>query len=137
MAARVLQPLQLSPPPRFAPIDVRTPRPLRRQVRVQKEEPLRRADALPHVRHLTMFLGHRTGVLAELSQCRHQSRLSGGADACNLDQVCLHCAAPIGGQNGSFRQLSYFLNKAECFVVLIPAGTSWFFWQLVPSLACV
>ena len=137
MAAGVLQARQLGPPPRFAPFDVRTPRPLRRQVGVQEDEPLRRADALPHIRHFAVLLGYRTGVKTALSQCRDKRCLSGGADACNLDQVCLHCAAPIGGQNGYFRQLSYFLNKAECFDVLNLAGTSWFFWQLVPSLACV
>ena len=110
MAAYVLQPLQFSPSPRFAPVDVRTPRALSRQVRIQKEEPPRWADSLPHIRHFAMFLGHRTGVIAKLSKCRDKGCLSGSAYTCNLDQVSLHFAAPIGGQKSSLRQLSYFLN---------------------------
>ena len=134
MAARVFQPLQLGPPPRFAPLDVRAPRPLRGQVRVQKDEPRRRADALPHIRHFAVLLGHRTGVIAELSQCRHKSCLPRGADACNLDQVCFHCAAPIGGRNDSLRKLYEFPHKSESFDFLNPSDPSSSYWLLVPSL---
>jgi len=84
-----------------------------------------------------MFLGHRTGVIAKLSKCRNKGCLSGSAYTCNLDQVSLHFAAPIGGQKSSLRQLSYFLNQTECFDVLNPSSLYWIFWHLVPSLACV
>ncbi len=68
MAARVLQSLQLGPPPGFIPANVWTARLLGWQICVQKDEPVRWADALPHIRHFAMLLDHRSGIIAELTQ---------------------------------------------------------------------
>ena len=97
MAARMFQPQQFCPPPAFTPTDIWTPRPLGQQICLQKNEPVRWPDTLPHIRHLAVLLGDGAGVKAQPPQTGYKCRFAGRTNAYNFDKVTVHLAAPIGG----------------------------------------
>ena len=97
VAAGMFQPLQFRATPGLVPTDIWTSRPLGRQICLQKNEPVRWSDTLPHVRHLAVLLGDGAGVKAQPPQSGYKCRFAGRTDAYDFDKVTLHLAAPIGG----------------------------------------
>ncbi len=85
VAAGMFQPLQFSAAPALIPTDIWTPRPLGRQICVQKDEQVGRPDLLPHIRHLAVLLRDGAGIKAQPPQTGHKCRLAGRTDTYDFD----------------------------------------------------
>ncbi len=85
VAAGMSQPLQFSAAPGLIPTDIWTPRPLGRQICVQKDEQVGRPDLLPHISHLAVLLRDGAGIKAQPPQSGYKCRFAGRTDTYDFD----------------------------------------------------
>ena len=85
VAAGMFQPLQFSAAPGLIPTDIWTPRPLGRQICIQKNEQVGRPDLLPHISHLAVLLRDGAGIEAQPPQTGYKCRFAGRTDAYDFD----------------------------------------------------